>query len=432
MFDYTKDYLDLLKRDFKVCDLAFGIINGIVTIAYPIFAMVVKLGNLYINIAVLVLALIYVGMQLILGDNKRFKMNRVYSWLRILLSTISLCINIYSIYVATTNVNGVAIILSTIMTIFWILKVLVNLLYDIIMPRLQTLGLCIVEDCKPYASKADFVSELVTNKPLFGFSKETPEEVSKVVSKAKKASEAMQECAINKEINNEYLKLIDDDGNIEVTDLIMKGLSLENVIVDKNRYMHQEFFNTLNPDELDKLIKSGPLKAGLTPMQVSYYVDKLSEGNSINSEIVSRYINDDSVDYKNEKEFKKLLQAFSLTLITMQKIIYMYGFKQIDGNSLSDLDLTALVLALSIALNDSDKIEAKEELLKLKKRDLKDDLFNMAANKLGFMKNHSDEIKSGLLKTLPIAARIMAKYKKGKLGLALKAASLAIDLTKNK
>ena len=432
MFDYTRDYIEVLKRDFKRADLAFSIINIIATIVYPIFAIIAKLGNLYINIAVLILALIYSGLQLFIGDSKKLKMDRVYTWSRIALSTVALCINIYSIYVATTNVNGVAIILATIMTIFWILKVLVNLLYDILMPRLQTLGLCLIEDSKPYCKKADFVSELVTRKPLFNLSEETPEEVKRVVSKSRLAHDSMKREAINKEIKNEYLSLMDNDGSIELTELIIKGLSLDNVIVDKKRFMHQEFSNSLDNEALDRLIRGGATKAGLTPMELSYYVDKLVAKNQANAATVKGYMNDSlTLDYKNDKEFRRLLEAFSLTLICMQKIIYMYGFKQIDKDNIGDLELTALILALSIALDDENKLEAKEELLKLRKRDIKDDLINMAASKLGFVRNHQEELKNGLMRAIPVVTKILGAYSKGKVGLALKATSLAMDLTKS-
>ena len=98
MFDYTKDYLILLKRDFKRVDIFFGIMNIIITMVYPIFAIFVKLGNFYVNISVLILAIIHGIVTLIVGDKARFKVNRAYSWAKILLSTVSLAINIYSIY----------------------------------------------------------------------------------------------------------------------------------------------------------------------------------------------------------------------------------------------------------------------------------------------------------------------------------------------
>ena len=132
MSDKNREIYEKLKIRFKRISLFFSILSILAMLAYPIFSIVTKRGNLYINIAVLAVTALYGLFWIIFGNKKAYKIDRVFKWSKLLLSAISLGVNAYAIYVTATNFNIVSMLINFAMGAFFIFNVVFNILYDVV------------------------------------------------------------------------------------------------------------------------------------------------------------------------------------------------------------------------------------------------------------------------------------------------------------
>ena len=127
----TKDYLEKVKARWRRLNFFFSILSVLAMLAYPVYALYTKKGNLYVNIGVFVVSLVYGFFWIKFGSKKAYKINRVYKWSKLLLKLVSILINAYSIYVTATNFNITAAIMTGLMFSFWLMNFIFNILYDV-------------------------------------------------------------------------------------------------------------------------------------------------------------------------------------------------------------------------------------------------------------------------------------------------------------
>lgn len=132
MFKYTKAAVDIIIGDVKrYCNL-FKYGSMIFTIAYLVYALVMKTGNLVINGVLLGLFVLYIFLDFI-TNKKDFKLlkkfvKRSYKGIKFTNKTFSLGVMIYGIFLASSNASGISIILATLMIITWVLQALLELI----------------------------------------------------------------------------------------------------------------------------------------------------------------------------------------------------------------------------------------------------------------------------------------------------------------
>ena len=139
MFRYTRAAVDIVIEDIKrYCNIfKYGSIG--LTFAYFGYALYSKTGNFIINAILLGLFALYTILDFV-THKKIFKPRRALAAamrrseeksIKFITKTFSLGIMIYSIYVATTNVSGISIILATLMIILWVLQLLFEIVVEI-------------------------------------------------------------------------------------------------------------------------------------------------------------------------------------------------------------------------------------------------------------------------------------------------------------
>ena len=108
----------------------------IFTSAYFIYALVTKTGNFIANI---ILASLFVGYTIFYFITRSMEMKtakkivkRSYKWIKIVIKTFTLGAMIYGIYITTTNVTPISIILATLMIILYVLQILLELACEIV------------------------------------------------------------------------------------------------------------------------------------------------------------------------------------------------------------------------------------------------------------------------------------------------------------
>ncbi len=168
MFKYTRTAIDIIITDIKKFATIFNYGSLIFTSAYFIYALVTKTGNFIANI---ILASLFVAYTIFYFITKSMEMKtakkivkRSYKWIKIVIKTFTLGAMIYGIYITTTNVTPISIILATLMIILYILQILLELACEIVEDKKDLLVEAVAKDMeivtKPVSAVGNFVKRI--------------------------------------------------------------------------------------------------------------------------------------------------------------------------------------------------------------------------------------------------------------------------------
>lgn len=153
MFDYTRAAGAMILADLKKWRNHFQIFFSLFTLLYLAYCLLRPVGIFYINLSLAVIYVAYTVFQLVTykTENRRIKKRvaRTYKWARLLLRAVTLAGALYGIYVASTAVDGISLILATLTIIMWILQVLLEILTIVIEPRIRLFSAGVMEDVRP-------------------------------------------------------------------------------------------------------------------------------------------------------------------------------------------------------------------------------------------------------------------------------------------
>lgn len=163
MLKYTLAAKDKILKDFRKFSVIFKYLSLMYTIAYFIYVIVTEKGIMIVNILLATLFVAYTLFE-ILTYKKQIKLpkkivKRSYAIVRLGLKGVTLGASLYSIYMATTNVTPISIILSTVMIILWILQVIFEVVIIVVEEEVEFLVAAVYEDIvKPYTKVNNIVS----------------------------------------------------------------------------------------------------------------------------------------------------------------------------------------------------------------------------------------------------------------------------------
>ena len=132
MFKYTKASIELILEDIrKYCAIfRFGSLSF--TSVYFIYALIAKTGNFYTNLVLAILFFSYTIFDFFTQKrnvkNVKKVIQRSYSVVKFGIRAFTLGATIYGFYTASTNVNPISTVLTTLMIIMWVLQVLLELI----------------------------------------------------------------------------------------------------------------------------------------------------------------------------------------------------------------------------------------------------------------------------------------------------------------
>lgn len=150
----TKTAFQLIVEDFKRYVLILKWIFLAFSFATVIFDLIVGIGEPIINYCLLGLLLVYSVLdtvfRMVAKPNPTKKLRIVYAWLRIVLNAAALTSSIYAIYKASTEVKPISIVLATLSIIMFILKVLVEICFEIFQSKWTLLKNAMIMDAKEH------------------------------------------------------------------------------------------------------------------------------------------------------------------------------------------------------------------------------------------------------------------------------------------
>ena len=187
MIDYSKVAFAMVFEDLKKWSKGFKIGFNIFTILYFAYVFLLEKGNFYVNIVLVSLYVIYTIFELatIKKDMKKTKVivARSYKWSKLLIKAFTLGSSLYGIYIASTDADGLTIVISTLMIILWIIQVLLEIVIVVMEPKVRLIIAGVLGDLKPHVDRINVVIKNDIQLPIAEYQKEIDrlsEEVAKL------------------------------------------------------------------------------------------------------------------------------------------------------------------------------------------------------------------------------------------------------------
>lgn len=160
MVDYSRAAIAIVLEDLKKWSRSFKIIFSIFTLLYLSYVILVEEGNIYVNIVLLGLYVIYTVFELLTFKKSMKKLKKIvvrsYKWSKLVVRGFTLCSMMYGIYVAASNIDAISIILATLTIILWVLEVLLEVLIFVIEPKVKLVIAGVLTDARPIINTYNF------------------------------------------------------------------------------------------------------------------------------------------------------------------------------------------------------------------------------------------------------------------------------------
>ena len=198
MLDYTNAAIEKIKNDFsKISNFFTGAIKASL-ILYLFYAIIAPMGNLYLNIPLLIVAAVDLGFfvyYLKAHFDKKTKQHfyDTIKWLRRIIKLFNVALIVYSIILTAQNVSAISLIFSAITITAWILDVTFFFLSKFIIPWLEYLVIGVQTDINPVVkvlNKFQDKETVVLNGTL---PSPVRDELTKIVMDKKKQEEEYEE-----------------------------------------------------------------------------------------------------------------------------------------------------------------------------------------------------------------------------------------------
>ena len=188
------------------------------------------------------------------------------------------------------------------------------------------------------------------------FASNTASIVKKSASEAGKAVQTVTEGA-SKTVNSAQKKIvqvIDENGNgeIDIEDVIIKGLKTPGVKVNRESFLRKEFYKNFSPETIEDAVQYNPMHAGISRDEIDKIADEVIkyERNFVSG--ISAALGAPGGLAMVATIPADVIQYYGYLLRAMQKLLYLYGFPQIDveekGSHLDSETMNILIICMGI------------------------------------------------------------------------------------
>jgi signal transduction histidine kinase len=167
MFDYTMTAVEKIKRDFQRIMFACSVLIQGLYVAYLIVALCLGVGNTIVNGVLLGLCSAYLGFYLVMnfresrGAKKTKKIvETLYRRSKQLIKFYTLAASIYAIWLTGDNANHFTVLITALMLVSFVLQILLEIVYKLVVDRLQLLVEGVKKDIAPAIKTVNFFKKL--------------------------------------------------------------------------------------------------------------------------------------------------------------------------------------------------------------------------------------------------------------------------------
>ena len=168
---------------------------------------------------------------------------------------------------------------------------------------------------------------------------------STVSAKAKKGVDRSTEI-VNKVMD------VNGDGQVDIEDVIIMGLKIPGICINRETFLRSEFMKNYPKEVIDDAVEYNPAHAGITPDEIEKYADEVIkyERNCVSG--ISAVLSAPGGFAMAATIPADIAQYYGYMLRVTQKLLYLYGFPEIDvkekGQKFDTETLNILTLCLGV------------------------------------------------------------------------------------
>ncbi|MBQ3756267.1 MAG: EcsC family protein [Oscillospiraceae bacterium] len=131
----------------------------------------------------------------------------------------------------------------------------------------------------------------------------------------------------------------DGDGQIGIEDVIIISFKTPGVYIERESFLRKQFFKNHTPEEIDAAVKSTPALAGIPAAEIDKIADECikSERNKVSG--ISAALGAPGGAAMVATIPADITQYYGFMLRAAQKLLYLYGFPDIDSDDAKGLQL---------------------------------------------------------------------------------------------
>ena len=167
MFDYTMTAVEKIKKDFQKIIFACSVLVQGLYVAYLITALALSIGSTVINSVLLGICAPYLAFYIVMffrenqGKKKTKKIVKiVYRRSKQLIKVFTLAASIYAIWLTGDNPNHFTILITAFMLVSFVLQILLEIVYNLVVDRLNLLVEGFKTDMAPAIKTVNFFKKL--------------------------------------------------------------------------------------------------------------------------------------------------------------------------------------------------------------------------------------------------------------------------------
>ena len=151
MFKYTWAAFCIIWDELKKWAKFFEVAYAIFMAVYFAYIFIMSVGIVYVNVALLAAYTFYTLFKLLVKEKNKAKQKatKFYSFFSLALKAITLASSLYAIYIAGSDVNGIAIIVAILSLVVWTLQALIQIVIFVFEPRIELIVSGIGMDLEP-------------------------------------------------------------------------------------------------------------------------------------------------------------------------------------------------------------------------------------------------------------------------------------------
>ena len=165
---HTKAAFRLIGEELKTFAFIANLIAQITMLGYLTYNLITSSGLWYINLALLVISLVYFTFSIItrvkeVQKKTQAEVKRALKWTKRVLKLYPIGIALYSLFLATSNLTPIALISPIVITVAWLLDIIINVLYLIIEARATLIMDSLAEDFQRWPVVGNWARQLANN-----------------------------------------------------------------------------------------------------------------------------------------------------------------------------------------------------------------------------------------------------------------------------
>lgn len=195
-----------------------------------------------------------------------------------------------------------------------------------------------------------------TKEKIFKIAKTTEDNITRMANATGKATTDMTKKTVDSIAKSKeaVLRAIDQngDGEIGIDDVIIMGLNVPGIRINREAFLRKELFKRYSQDVIDDAVKYNPLHANIKVDDIHKIADEIIkfERNCVSG--ISAALGTPGGIAMVATIPADITQYYGYMLRTMQKLLYLYGFPEIDlkeqGNIIDTETMNMLIICMGV------------------------------------------------------------------------------------